>query len=221
VGAVIRDYTSGLKAFPKNIGRVFKGKGMLMHAGVAIGGAAVALAGGSMLQRLTLPFLIKIPGASAALANPIGQRIIGATYAWTAIWGITKIAPVAADKKMALLTGGAAAVLTELVFPGKASQMLGKLPVIGGFLAPNVPSPVQGLEGLFGYVSAPGYQGVGEYVSAPGYQGVGEDYLADGDDAIAGYVSAPNYQGVGGLGQSIGSNMPSFLDDYAVSNQSV
>jgi len=97
-----------------------------------------------------------------------------------------------AASKQAFITGTAAAALIEAVFPGRAANMLSRIPVIGPYVASSA-SPVQGLAGMFGsdelaaYVESPAYQGVGAYVESPAYQGVGA------------YVESPAYQGVGGL----------------------
>jgi hypothetical protein len=193
--------TKPVMAFPTNLKRLFSGRGMIMNVAVATGGAAIALAGGTMLQRFTVPLLSKIPGVSTVMANPIGLRVVGSLHAFTAIAVVAKFVPLSCDKKQALMTGGMAAVLTELIFPGKASALLAKIPVLGPMIAPA--SPVLG---LFGYVTAPDYQaqgGLGTYLTAPANQSVG--YLPS-DNAIAGYVVAPANQSMGNL------PMGSFLD---------
>jgi hypothetical protein len=146
---------------------------------------------------------------------------VGGLHAFTAVLLVSKFAPLSSDKKQALMTGGLAAVLTELIFPGKASALLAKVPVIGPMIAPA--SPVLG---LFGYVTAPDYQaqhGLGTYISAPlnvsqsdgSFSGLGYN---PADNAIAGdYVVAPGNQSIGSMpmGNFLTSDFlaTSFLDD--------
>lgn len=203
--------TKPVMAFPANVKRLFSGRGMIMNVAVATGGAAIALAGGTMLQRFTVPLLSKIPGVGTVMANPIGLRVVGSLHAFTAIAVVAKFVPLSSDKKQALMTGGMAAVLTELIFPGKASAMLAKIPVLGPMIAPA--SPVLG---LLGYVTAPDYQaqgGLGTYLTAPANQSIGQY----GDNAIAGYVVAPANQSMGNLpmGSFLSEDFlaKSFLDD--------
>jgi hypothetical protein len=219
---------------PKGIPALFKGH-LVKHAGFALGGTIVAMVGGNILQKYTLPLIAKLPGASGAMSGGIVQRVLGASYAILAGSIIGKLGLKDQDSRNAFVTGAAAAALVEAVFPGRLGALLAKLPVIGGWIGPAA-SPVQGIAGLFGtddlaaYVQAPGYQGVGAYVQAPGYQGVGAYVQAPGYQGVGAYVQAPGYEGsiaggqeaVAGLGYAgeqlagnldgIGSNMMSHLD---------
>jgi hypothetical protein len=223
---------------PKGIPALLKGN-LIKHAGFALGGSVVAMVGGNMLQKVTLPFVAKIPGMSGAMSGGIVQRILGAGFAILSGSVIGRLGLKDQNARNAFVTGAAASALIEAVFPGRIGALLGKIPVVGSWIAP-IASPVQGIAGLFGtddlamgaYVQAPGYQGVGAYVQAPGYQGVGAYVQAPGYQGVGTYVQAPSYEGsvaglsgaqsgVGYAGDSdalagnlegMGSNMMSHLD---------
>ena len=206
---------------PKSLPALFKGN-LAMNVGFAAGGAVVGLAGGTMLQKFTLPLLAKIPVVGPKISGVMGkaivQRVVGASFALLAAGVVGKFGVKDPAKRSAFITGAAAAALIEAVFPGRASSLMGRIPVIGHYIAP-VASPVQGIAGLFGtddlagigfgaYVEAPGYQGTGAYVEAPGYQGTGG--LAGPNDAVAGmgYAGEALASDLGAMG----SNMASHLD---------
>ncbi len=215
---------------PKSVPALFKGK-IVKHAAFATGGAVVALVGGTMLQKFSMPLLAKIPGVTNAMSKSVVQRVVGASFALVSGGVVASVALKDRDARAAWVTGTAAAALIEAIFPGRLAGLIASAPLPAAVTAAVAPaaSPVQGLAGMFGtddlamgaYVQAPGYQGVGAYVEAPGYQGVGA------------YVQAPGYQGVGGLAadgsnavagvgyageqlagnlDGIGSNMMSHLD---------
>ena len=227
VNAIKTGVIDPITSLPKTLPALFKGKGMVVHVGLAAGGAVTGLVAGGMVQNTVLGLASRfMPAAVAsALSKGIVQRVVGASFALGTGSLIAHFAIKNKDKKTAFLTGVAAAALVEAIFPGRVAGMLSRVPVVGGLIAQKA-SPVQGLAGLFGsdelagYVEAPSYQGVGGYVEAPSYQGVGGSM----DDAVAGYVESPAYQGVGsdpnqlagaghlsGLG-AMGSNMASHLD---------
>jgi hypothetical protein len=226
---------------PKGIPALLKGN-LIKHAGFALGGSIVAMVGGNMLQKFTLPLVAKIPGMSGAMSGGMVQRILGAGFAILSGSVIGRFGLKDQNARNAFVTGAAASALIEAVFPGRIGALLGKIPLVGGWIAP-IASPVQGIAGLFGtddlamgaYVLAPGYQGVGSYVRAPGYQGVGAYVRAPGYQGVGDvgtYVQAPSYEGsVAGLGdaasgvgyagdsealagnlEGMGSNMMSHLD---------
>jgi len=234
-----------IMSLPKSVPALFKGK-IVVNAAFAVGGALTGLVGGTMLQKFTLPYLGMIPVVgpkiSAAMGKATVQRVVGAAFALLSAGVVGKFGIKDAAKRNAFITGAAAAALVEAIFPGKASSLMYKIPVVGGFLAP-VASPVQGMAGLFGtddlagigfgaYVEAPGYQGTGAYVEAPAYQGTGAYVEAPGYQGTGAYVEAPAYQGTGdlsgyndavaGMGYAgealasdlgaMGSNMASHLD---------
>lgn len=218
-------FISPITALPKSLPALFKGKGMIKHVGFAAGGAVTGLVGGSIVQAQVLNIASRfLPAAvTGALANPIVQRIVGASFALLTGGLVAKYA-LKGENKSAFITGVAAAALAEALFPGRVASLMTNIPVVGPMLAPAA-SPVNGLAGLFGYVEARGYQGVGTYVDASAYQGVGEvgayvdasAYQGVGsDDAIAGLGYDPNQLagGVGHLGDvgAMGSNMASHLD---------
>jgi hypothetical protein len=205
-------------ALPKGVPALFKGS-IVKHVAFAAGGAVVGLVGSTMLQKLAMPLLAKIPGVSGVMTGGIAQRVVGASFALITGTVVGKLALKDQDSRNAFVTGAAAAALVEAIFPGRIAGLMSNVPVVGNMLAPQA-SPVQGLAGLFGYTLNPAYQGVGAYVSSPAYQGVGA------------YVQSPSYQGVGAAGDQVlaglgyageqlagsndlagmGSNMASHLD---------
>ncbi len=196
----IAGYVSAAKAAPGQVLGIFKGPNKIKHTLFAAGGAAgTYLIGGIVAAKLVAPLLSKIPVVGGFVASPMGARIVGGLLPFTVGYVASKF--VKGDVGKALLVGGAAASLIELVFPGKVGQLIARIPGVPMLAqaAPSVAAPaIKGpTSGLDGYVSAPSYAGVGDdsalagYVSAPSYAGVGDE------DALAGYVSAPSYAGVG------------------------
>lgn len=197
---------SPIESLPKGLPALLKGN-LVKHAGFAVAGSIAAMVGGNMLQKFTLPLIAKVlPASAGVMSGGITQRVLGASFALLSGSLIGRFGLKDIDARNAFVTGAAASALVEAFFPGKMGSLLGKLPLIGGWIAPAA-SPVQGIAGLFGtdslgaYVQAPGYQGVGAYVQAPGYQGVGA------------YVQAPGYQGVGRLGTYVSA--PSYEGSVA------
>src|SRR6202044_1458428 len=114
----------------------------------------------------TLPLIAKIlPASAGVMSGGITQRVLGASFALLSGSLIGRFGIKDTDARNAFVTGAAASALVEAIFPGKMGSLLGKLPIIGGWIAPAA-SPVQGIAGLFGTDS------LGAYVQAPGYQGV-------------------------------------------------
>jgi hypothetical protein len=196
----IAGYISAAKSAPGALRSLFTGPNKIKHIGFAAGGAvATYLIGGIVAQRLLTPLLARIPMVGGMVATPMGSRLVGGLIPFTIGYVASKF--VKGDIGKAMLVGGAAASLVELVKPGMVGQLVARIPGIPmlaskapAVAAPAIQGPTKGLEGLGGYVSAPSYAGVGGldgYVSAPSYAGVGaEDDLED-------YVSAPSYAGVG------------------------
>jgi hypothetical protein len=196
----IAGYVSAAKAAPGQVLGIFKGPNKIKHALYATGGAVgTYLLGGIVAAKLVAPLLSKVPVVGGFVASPMGARIVGGLLPFTVGYVASKF--VKGDIGKALLVGGAAASLVELVFPGKVGQLIARIPGVPmlaqaapAVAAPAIKGPTSGLDG---YVSAPSYAGVGDedalagYVSAPSYAGVGNE------DALAGYVSAPSYAGVG------------------------
>lgn len=182
---IVRPVTS----LPKSLPALLKGN-VAKNLGIGAAGALTGLVGGNFVQGAVIKALSGVmPDAVAkAMANDIVQRVVGASFALVTGGLVAKFAIKNPQAKAAFVTGTAAAALFEAIFPGRVAKLLADVPVIGGMIGPKA-SPVQGLAGLFGYYSTPGYQGVGEYVDAPSYQGV---------NGMGAYVDAPSYQGVNG-----------------------
>ncbi len=98
----------------------------------------------------------------------------------------------------ALAIGGAVASLFEIVAPGLIVRLVNRVPGVGAPAVATVAAaspaaaagPVNGMEGLGGYVDSPSYQGTGEYVDSPSYQGTGDDM---DDDSLASGELADGY----------------------------
>ncbi len=133
-------------------------------------------------------------GAGNLLANPTAKRIVGGLVPFTMGYIGSRFMR-SADTKKALMVGGAVASLVELVSPGMIGDLIHRITgAAPASVAAAVPvaakaGPVQGMNGLGGYVDSPAYQGTGGYVDSPAYQGTGE--------GVEGYVDSPAYQGTG------------------------
>jgi hypothetical protein len=198
---LVGGYITAAKGAPKQVMSLFTGPNKIKNIGFAAGGAAATyLAGGLVTSKLLTPLLAKIPGASSIVGSPMGKRIVGGLVPFTLGYVASKF--VKGDIGKALLVGGAAASILELVKPGMVGQLLAKIPGAPSIAAaapavvvPAITGPTKGLDGLGTYVQASGYNGVGDdddladYVTAPSYAGVG--------DEIDGYVQAKGYSAVG------------------------
>lgn len=215
---------SPITGLPKNLPALLRGKPVknLAYAG---GGAMVGLIGGNTLQGFVMPLASKIPGVSNAMSGGILQRVVGAAFALIAGGVVGKVAIKDPSARNSFVTGTAAAVLVEAIFPGRIAALLTNVPVVGNFFAAHA-SPVAGLAGLFGTNDL---AGIGEYVIARNNQSSLGAYVqmpgaAGSMNGLGTYVQSPadqNLQGLGyrgerlaGLGNldGMGSNMPSHLD---------
>lgn len=195
---VLRSYAGGLTSAPKEM------MGALRHftlkKGLTIGAGTVgAYVAGGIASTFVAPMLEKIPGFEAGKL-PMVKRVIGAAFPYSVAFVAAQMGFLGKHKN-AVLLGGAAASILELIMPGKVRDMIVKIPGLASVPGIQTISGLGGFSGpsdaLCGYVQAPSYAGVGEadalagYVQAPSYAGVGQA------DALAGYVQAPSYAGVG------------------------
>ncbi len=228
VGMAKSTIVSPVLSLPKSVPALFKGS-IVKHVGFAALGGSVGLLGGTLLQSTFFNIIAKVAPSilPTALSNHWVQRIVGASFSLVA-GGIVGRYAIGQPNRAAFITGTAAAAVVEAIFPGYLRSKMAQLPVVGGWFA-SIPSPVQGLMGMFGtdllaaYVESPAYQGsngLAAYVESPAYQG---------SNGMGAYVESPAYQGSNGLGASMddavaglgvdhlalgamGSNMPSHLD---------
>lgn len=196
----VSSWKQGIFGLPKNLPKVFSGKGMVTNVGFAAGGAIGTLVVGGMLRGTVMSVL---PASIAQ--NRLLQGVIGAALSYTGGYGVGQLLIKNERRRTAFITGAATAAVINLIMPGAVNRFIGGLPVVGSVL-----SQLPGMQGIGAYVEAPGYQAVGympnnalaAYVEAPGYQAVG----SYADDALAGelgaYVEAPSYQAVGMYGAS-------------------
>lgn len=184
----ISGYVSALKSAPKEILSPFKGKNKIKHSLFAAGGAVgTYFIGGMFTSSVLTPVLNKV-GAGSIMSGNITKRIVGGLVPFTMGYIGSKF--IKGDIGKALIAGGAIASLAEIISPGLVVRLFHQIPFVGPQTVAVAPAaavkgPVNGLNGLGGYVDAPSYQGTGGYVDAPSYQGTGE------------YVDSPSYQGTG------------------------
>jgi hypothetical protein len=213
VGALAGDFVGGLTSFPRKAMGLFKGPNMIKNVAFTAGGAVgTFMIGGVLSAKVIRPLLEKVaPGFAAKVADPssIQARIVGGILPYAAAFAITKLfgKKLGSDISTALLLGGAAASVVELIKPGMVGDLLkkvglGEIPTVGPALAGlgALNGPIAGLgygDALAGYVEAPAYAGTAGYVEAPAYAGT------------AGYVEAPAYAGTGGADELAGT----FLED--------
>jgi hypothetical protein len=226
---IVGDFITAAKGAPKSVMALFTGPNKVKNIAFAAGGAAATyMAGGLVTSKVLTPLLGRIPGVSGIVGSDMGKRVVGGLTPFVIGYVASKF--VKGDIGKALLVGGAAASLVELIKPGMVGQLIAKIPgapavaaAAPAVVVPAITGPTKGLDGLDGYVSAPSYAGVGEeldgYVSAPSYAGVGDD------EDLAGYVSAPSYAGVGDDSDLSGpedvmAGVDGYLDQAAANSQS-
>lgn len=207
---MLNQYVSAAKRAPKEILGVFKGRNKIKHIAFAAGGAVGTFALGGILTSSVLAPAMSMVGAGGILANPMARRVIGGLMPFTVGYVASKF--VKGDIGKALLVGGAAASLLELVSPGMVARLTYRTPVVGPRLVAAAPAAaVRGpVNGLDGYVDAKAYQGTGEvdgYVDAKAYQGTGDD--------LDGYVDAKAYQGTGEVGDDMADDLAGEDDELA------
>jgi hypothetical protein len=191
---------------------VFKGKNKIKHGLFAAGGAVGTYAlGGIVTASLIVPALNAV-GAGPLLANQWGKRIIGGLVPFTLGYFGSKF--VKGDIGKALLIGGGIASMAELAAPGMIARLVYRAAPAAVAVAPvaAVKGPVNGMDGIDGYVDAKAYQGTGGvdgYVDAKAYQGTG-----DLDDDLDGYVDAKAYQGTGDMDDDLASDDLAGVDGY-------
>ncbi len=191
-------YVGALKRAPREILSTFKGPKKIKHIAYAAGGALGTYALGGMVTASVLVPLLNKVGAGAVLGNPIAKRVVGGLVPFTLGFVASKFVRNA-DIKKALMVGGAAASLVEILAPGMIGGLINRVtsstpmlaPVAAALPAAAKAGSVNGMDGLDGYVDSPAYQGTGGYVDSPAYQGTGAA------DQMDGYVDSPAYQGTG------------------------
>jgi hypothetical protein len=227
-----------IMGLPKNVPALFKGK-IVKNVGYAGAGALTGLIGGNTLQGFVMPIASKIPFVASQMSGGMVQRLVGAAFALVSGGVVGRFAIKDAGARNSFITGTAAAVLIEAIFPGRIAAQMSRVPVVGNFFAAHA-SPVAGIAGLFGtddlagigaYVLARNYQGtngLGAYVKMPSnpgsMNGLGAYETRRNYEGTNGYVEAPADNVLGDLGyrgerlagmgnlDGMGSNMASHLD---------
>ncbi len=211
---VINQYISAAKRAPKEALAVFKGRNKIKHMAFAAGGAVGTYALGGIFTASVLVPALNMVGVGGFLANPWAKRLVGGAIPFTMGYVANKF--VKGDIGKALLVGGSIASMVELVSPGMIARLVYGTPVVGPAAVAAAPAaavkgPVNGMEGLGGYVDARAYQGTGGYVDARAYQGTGE---ADQMAGVDGYVDARAYQGTGDMEDDLASDDLAGVDGY-------
>src|SRR6056297_1976058 len=204
-----REYVGGLTAAPGKVMKLFKGKNAVKNTAFAAGGLVGTYLIGGLIGRPVGELIGRIPMVGT---NIIGQRVLPALIPYTVGFAGSKFIKNP-EMKTALMVGGAAASIIELLMPGQVGRLVEMVPGVRN-LAYSQPAvatadegPVQQAQDGIGrslgqYVSAPSYSGtagLAEYVSAPSYSGT----AGLGQEMLAEYVSAPAYSGTAGLGQEM------------------
>lgn len=111
---------------------------MSSAAGIAgmAGGAIGAVAGGTLLARVTMPLALRF--APSFAASPMGARAIAALNYYGAAFLLAKFLPVSDKIKRGILAGGVAAAVIEVVRPGTVQQAVVMVPIIGPLIAGNL-----------------------------------------------------------------------------------
>jgi hypothetical protein len=205
---VINQYIGAVKRAPHEVMAVFKGRNKIKNIAYAAGGAVGTYAIGGIITASVVVPVLNMVGAGRILANPIGKRVVGGLVPLTVGFVANKF--IKGDIGKALMVGGAAASIIELVSPGMIARLVYGTPVVGPMAVAAAPAaavrgPVNGMEGLGGYVDANAYQGTGGYVDANAYQGTGE---------VEGYVDANAYQGTGDTEDDLASDDLAGVDGY-------
>lgn len=193
---VLRSYTRGLTSAPGDVFSTLKN--FNLKKGFALGaGTLAAYVAGGIASRFAAPYVAQIPVLGT---NPMAARVVGAAFPYTIAFAASRMGFLG-KYKHAVLLGGAAASILELIMPGQVGALFARIPGVASIPGVQGLAGLGGLSGaaneLCGYVQAPSYAGVGDadalagYVQAPSYAGVGQA------DALAGYVQAPSYAGVG------------------------
>ena len=194
-------YVGGLTSAPMKVFNTIRTFNVKEAAYLAGGGVAAYVAAGALSTFAVKPLLDKV----APTLPPMVKNLIAAALPYTTAFVASRFLLKGKPRlQTAVLVGGAAASLLELLLPGRIGLFLHRIPGLD-----RLPTSLQGpvvtalagpMNGLNGYVEAPAYSGVGAYVEAPSYSGVGQEQLA-------GYVEAPGYSGVG---ETV---LAGFLDD--------
>jgi hypothetical protein len=188
---VIRQYVSAAKAGPREVLAIFKGKNKIKNIAFAVGGAVATYALGGIVNTSVLTPGLNAVGAGQALNNPMAKRVIGAAVPFTLGFIGNKF--VKGEIGKAMLVGGVVASLAEAISPGLIARLVYRVPTAGPVAVAAAPAaavtgPVNGMNGLGGYVDARAYNGTGEelagYVDARAYNGTGG--LGDDEDDLAG-----------------------------------
>lgn len=197
VNAGAMTLTGGITGFMGNVKATMKDgvKGFAF----AFGGAAVSVAGGAFMSRITSQVVSRV--APTMLSNPIVSRLLGAVNYYLPGWAASKFVPGLSGKsRRAMLTGAAAAALIEVIRPGMIRDVMVRVPVVGGLMG----------------VAEDQADGVGAYVA---YALSGDSrsnqypYTGDEDNSMGQYVEVngdaaqdmgvADYVGISGMGEYV------------------
>lgn len=229
--AVGKNYVRGLTTAPQQVMALFKGKNKVKNITFAAVGTVASYLAGGFVATQAAPILARVPGVSNIIANPMGQRVVGALFPYTI--GFTASRFMKGEAGKALHLGGAIAAIVEMINPGMVGRFFSRIPGINTAVAavPAVAtSPVEGLQGYFGndmmlagYTNDMSYRGAGGYEMLPGYRGssvdgyeTAEAYRGASMGGLGEYKDAPAYAGTGEEDALAGTGMGSFLDEASM-----
>lgn len=164
-------FLDGFTGFGKNMADVTKGgvKGWAF----AILGAGGAVFTGTLLNRVTTPFITNI--APGLALHPLFARLWAASNAYLGGFLLAKFLPLDPRTKRAMLMGGTVSAVAELIKPGMVAMVIGKVPVVGPLFSGGVAK----LDGLGEYtrMALNGYANVPRRAGVNGRMGA---YYGDG-----------------------------------------
>jgi len=100
------------------------------------GGAVGAVAGGTLLARLTMPLALRF--APGIAGSPMGARALSFVNYSLAGYLLAKFLPVNEKIKRGILAGTITAAIIEIVRPGTVQAAIAQVPVIGPMIAGNL-----------------------------------------------------------------------------------
>ena len=203
--ATSRAYMGGLTSAPGEVMKIFRGKNAVRNAGFAAGGLIGTYLIGGLIGRPVGQLIGNIPGVGT---NIIGQRVLPALIPYSVGFAGSRMIKNK-DMQKALMLGGAAASIIELLMPGQVGRLVEMVPGVRN-LADRQPVVADADEGPVQQAQDGIGRALGAYVSAPAYSGT----AGLGQEMLAEYVSAPAYSGTAGLGQEMLAG--NFLEDSSI-----
>ncbi len=100
------------------------------------GGAIGAVAGGTLMARVTMPLALRFFPTFAA--SPMGARALAVFNYYGAGYLLARFLPVNERIKRGILAGAVVASVVEVIRPGSVQMIVAKVPVVGPMIAGNL-----------------------------------------------------------------------------------